>query len=181
MGKGKWMIIGILAFTQAGAQVVPSNEGRDKTARANFRTVYETNQYYNDVEESIELKYANIKVPIFEKMEAPQDSLWLIDEQVTTLREMIRLEELNFIEWDKNTDRNHPGYAQERSTKQHEAKVEIDRHIKTISELENKKPVYVKDLKAQEVILNVIDKEKEKELEKAKSERQAALAKMYRA
>jgi hypothetical protein len=181
MANGKWMIIGMLVFTQAGAQVVPSNEGYDKTAKISFKTVYETNQYYNDLEESIELKYANLKVPIFEKMEAPQDSLWLIDEQLTTLREMIRMEQLNFIEWDKIANRDAPGYQKDRLAREDLAKKEVEKLTRHIGELEARKPDYVRDLKAQEVILNVIDKEKEKELEKAKNERQVALAKMYRA
>ncbi len=181
MTKMKWLVAGLLFFTQASAQVITSNDGYDKTAKNSFKTVYETNQYYNDLEESIELKYANLKVPVFEKMEGPQDSLWLIDEQISSLRELIRLEELGFIEWDRKADRKDENYQKERLAKQEFAKTEIEKMRDLIVVLEEKKPSFVRDLKAQELILDVINKEKEKELEKAKSERQVALSKMYKA
>lgn len=181
MSKMKWLMAGLLFFTQASAQVITSNDGYDKTAKISFKTVYETNQYYNDLEESIELKYANLKVPIFEKMEGPQDSLWLLDEQISSLREMIRLEELGFIEWDRKADPKDENYQKERISKLEFSKTEIEKMRKLIAGFEEKKPSFVSDLKSQEVILDVIDREKDKELEKAKSERQVALSKMYKA
>ena len=171
----------MLIFTQASAQVITSNDDYDKTARIGFKTVYETNKYYNDLEESIELKYANLKVPVFEKMEGPQDSLWLIDEQVAGLREMIKLEELGFIEWDRKVNREDPNYQKERMEKQAFATKEIEKMRNLIQDLEEKKPSHISDLKAQELILDMMDREMTKELEKAKSERQVALSKMYKA
>ena len=181
MKKIKGMIVAVLLFTGASAQVPGSHTEEDKTARMSFRTVYETNAYYNEVEENIELKYANLKVPIFEKMEGPQDSIWLIEEQVATLRELIKMEEYNFIQWEKNADRTAPDFRKEREDKLQFASAEIAKMRAAISGLENQKPAYVRDLKSQEVILKEIDREKEKELDQARQQRQAALAKRYRA
>lgn len=181
MKKIKGMIVAVMLFTGAGAQVPGSQTDEDKTAKMSFRTVYETNAYYNEVEENIELKYANLKVPVFEKMEGPQDSIWMIEEQVAALRELIKIEEHNFIRWEQNADRSAPGFKKEREDKLQFATREIARMREAISGLEDQKPAWVRDLKSQEVILKEIDRKMEKELEQARQERQAALAKMYRA
>lgn len=180
MEKAKWMFIAMLLFTQARAQAPTSNESQDKTAKLSFRSVYETNQYYNDLEESVELKYTNLKVTVFEEMERPQDSLWLINEQINTFKELIRMEEFNFISWEKKADRADVNFQKERLEKQEFAKNEIIKMRKQIDELETRKPSFVKELKQHQVELEKIDRQQEKELERVKLDREAALVKMYR-
>jgi len=181
MKKLAGLITMMVFIAQANSQVMTRNEISGKTASMSFRTVYETNQYYNDLEESIELKYSEIKVPVFEKMEGPQDSLWLLDEQINTFRDLIKAEELSVINWEAKADRNDPSFAKLRMEKQENAKNEITKLRNRIDQLELQKPGFITTLKEQEIQLERIDQQKEKELEKARSERKAALVHMYKA
>jgi hypothetical protein len=177
----KGLMIAMLLFAQARAQVNTSDT-HENTAKQNFRSVYETNEYFNEMEEAIELKYANMKVPILERMEKPQDSLFSLEDQIESLREEIRLLEFGFIHWEKNfTGPRDRDFTVEREKRVEVARAGILRLRQGIERLEAGKSIYIHQLKKEEKMLDQYDKEKEKELQKNRLERQAALVKMYRA
>lgn len=181
MKHWKGMMVALLFARAAEAQVLSRMEWPDKTLKTEFRSVYETNLYFNDRDEAIELKYADLKVPIFEVMEGPQDSLWMIDEKIAEFRALVKEEEARFIQWEKSADRAQPTYLHSRESRQKETCERIAALRFQMENLEQEKAIHIRIIRAQEEKLLKLDRSMEKELEQNKAERQAALSKMFRA